>query len=306
MNASGFGVPRTPHTTGRGGEWVPANWYDEVNFGGFDAIVGVYSVQALEAMARLARWISRPASEIMAFERLAGKARVAYRAVYWDDASGWFGEWRDLDGKLRSTGYTWPNFVAMQEMANISAPAQRVRTLAAIDANYARIRREYNVSQEGQWCTPDNLKPLAPHDCHGKCGEWPGYEQGLCFLWTTGWEIYTRARQGDPDGAFELFRKLLGGKASNYSRFRTTRFWQQNAGWGQYESRQPGSGSDVLLDQIVTLWGFLRGCFGIEPTLTGLEVVHRPAKQLEGAAWSFVHLGKRRTARVVGGVVVLQ
>lgn len=134
----------------------------------------------------------------------------------------------------------------------------------------------------------------------------PGYEQGLCFLWTSGWEIYTRARQGDPDGAFELYRKLLGGKASNYSRFRTTRFWQQNAGWGVHESRQPGGGSDVLLDQIVTVWGFLRGCFGIEPTLTGLEVVHRPAKQLEGSTWSFVHLGKRRSAKVLNGKVVLE
>lgn len=183
MNASGFGVPRTPHTTGRPGEWVPANWYDEVNFGGFDAIVGVYSVQALEAMARLARWTSRPSSEIEQFERLVTKARVKYVSVYWDEASGWFGEWRDLDGKLRSTGYTWPNFVAMQELANISEPARRVRTLAAIDENYARIRRDYNVSKEGQWCTPDNLKQLAPHDCHGSCGKWcANPSMTLCYL----------------------------------------------------------------------------------------------------------------------------
>ena len=164
MNASGFGVPRTPHTTGRAGEWAPANWYDEVNFGGFDAIVGVYSVQALEAMARLARWISRPASEIAAFERLAGKARVAYRAVYWDDASGWFGEWRDLDGKLRSTGYSEssngrPSAIsphltptaAANSLAELCGDAGAVQYLGAgaAGAHAGRDRRELREDTEG-------------------------------------------------------------------------------------------------------------------------------------------------------------
>ena len=64
-------------------------------------------------------------------------------------------------------------------------------------------------------------------------------------------------------------------------------------------------GSDVLMDQIVIAWGFLRGTFGIEPTLSGLDIVHPPAKQLEGAVWSFVHLGTERTATVTNGKVVL-
>ena len=106
----------------------------------------------------------------------------------------------------------------MSELANISSHAQRERTLAAINAGYARIRTTYNLSVDQQWCTPDNLLPLGAHDCHGNCGSWPGCEyhtvprlhaeievqtashvliywfacyvradeKGLCFLWTTG------------------------------------------------------------------------------------------------------------------------
>ena len=159
---------------------------------------------------------------------------------------------------------------------------------------------------QGQWCTPDNLEPLAEADCHGRCGGWPSYEKGLCFLWLTGWEAYARARNGDPDGAYEIYAKLLGGKLAGYGRFKRTRFWQQGNGWGAHEIKGPSQGSDVLMDQIVTLWGFLRGGFGIEPTLTGLKVVHRPAKQLEGASWAFVHLGVQRTASVVNGTTIIR
>eukprot|EP00035_Acanthoeca_spectabilis_P012788 m.232337 g.232337 ORF g.232337 m.232337 type:complete len:811 (-) comp15713_c0_seq4:140-2572(-) len=307
MNMSVHGVPYTPHTTARAGEWVPANWYDEVNFGAFDSIVAVYAVQSIEAMAQLATWLDRPAPEAAAYSALAARARTAYNTVFWDDASGWYGEWRDVDGKLRSTGYLWPQFVAMSELANVSSVTQRTRTLDAIDSNFARIRKQFGVTEQGQWCTPDNLLPLAESDCHwsSDCSRWPEYEMGLCFLWLTGWEAYARARYGDPDRAYELYAKLLGGRQSGYSRFKTTRFWQQGNGWGPHESREQGQGSDVLMDQIVALWGFLRGAFGIEPTLAGLKVVHRPAAQLEGASWTFTHLGRQRTATVVNGTVRL-
>jgi hypothetical protein len=118
-------------------------------------------------------------------------------------------------------------------------------------------------------------------------------------------EIHARAREGDPDGAYSLYQRLLGGKRNGYRRFATTAFWQQNNAWGTFEDTQPHTGSDTLLDQIVMTWGFLRGTFGIEPALSGLEIAHPPATQLEGAVWSFVHLGKTRTATVTSGKVVL-
>ena len=36
---------------------------------------------------------------------------------------------------------------------------------------------------------------------------------------------------------------------------------------GTEQLKWVGGRTDVLLDQILVLWGFLRGCFGIEPTL---------------------------------------
>eukprot|EP01051_Picozoa_sp_SAG22_P007384 SAG22_NODE_518_length_9512_cov_5.735897_6_plen_278_part_00 len=276
-----------------------------MNFGGWDSIVCVYAVQAMEAMRRLSDWIRRDASETARYAALVTNARVAYNAKFWDAQKGWYREWVDVDGRPRSTGYLWPQFVAMTELANISSAAQQQKTFGAIDAAYARLRTTYNITTEQQWCTPDNLNKLDVQDCHGKCGPWPGYESGRCFLWTTGWEMHARARHEGADAAFELWQRMLGGAASNYNRFRTTAFWQQNNAWGTFEDRQPHGTSDVLTDQIVTVWGFLRGAFGIEPTLSGLQIVHPPAQKLEGAVWSFVHLGKTRTATVTDGKVVL-
>jgi hypothetical protein len=308
MNAGQTGIPYGKGTTGRKGEWVPANWYDEVNFGGWDSIVCVYAVQSMEALRRLSAWIGRDASETDHYQTLVNNARTAYNERFWDNEAGWYREWVDVDGLARSTGYLWPQYVAMSDLANVSSTAQRERTFSAIDSNYARLRKSYNVTQEQQWCTPDNLKPLNADDCHGGCSTWPGYESGRCFLWLTGWEIYARSRHNGGahvDAAFMLWERLLGGRESNYTRFKTTAFWQQNNAWGDFEDREPHDGSDVLLDQIVTVWGFLRGTFGLEATLTGVEVVHPPAKQLEGASWTFVHLGKARTATVTNGTVVL-
>eukprot|EP01050_Picozoa_sp_SAG11_P004809 SAG11_NODE_317_length_10836_cov_7.445469_5_plen_313_part_00 len=144
-----------------------ANWYDEVNFGGWDSIVCVYAVQAMEAMRRLSHWIGREASETAGYAALVANARVAYNARFWDEEKGWYREWVDVDDRPRSTGYVWPQFVAMTELANISSAAQQRRTFAAIDASYARLRSTYNITAEQQWCTPDNLNKLNPHDCHG-------------------------------------------------------------------------------------------------------------------------------------------
>ena len=178
--------------------------------------------------------------------------------------------------------------------------------MAALDAFLARLQSAYNLTGDDVWCLPDNQYALAPADCNANvCSQWPSYENGLCFLHVSGWAIYARARSGDADGAYALYQRMLGGQESNYSRIRTTRFWAQGNGWGKWETRGPTSGSDVLLDQIVVLWGFLRGCFGIEPTLQGIDIVHPPASQLEGAVWTFQHLGASRTATVKDGAVVL-
>ena len=173
------------------------SWYDEVNFGGWDSVVCVYAVQAMEAMRRMSVWVEREDSETEQYAKQVASARVAYNLRFWDEAKGWYREWVDVDDKPRSTGYLWPQFVAMTDLANISSAAQRDQTLAAIDANYARIRSQYNISHEQQWCTPDNLGPLDADDCHGKCQTWPGYETGRCFLWLTGWcDLTSRVRPG--------------------------------------------------------------------------------------------------------------
>lgn len=193
MGADRFGIPYSKGTTGRAGEWVPANWYDEINFGGWDSIVCAYATQSMGAMRRLSVWARRPSNETVSYATLVANARVAYNERFWDEEKGWYREWVDIDGKPRSTLYVGLPFIAMSELANVSSPAQRERTFAAIDASYARLRQQYNITEEQQLCTPDNFNPINPQDCHYGC-RWPSYESGRRFLWTTGWE--TSARPG--------------------------------------------------------------------------------------------------------------
>ena len=51
------------------------------------------------------------------------------------------------------------------------------------------------------------------------------------------------------------------------------------------------------------LVGGLLGSFGIEPTLHGINVRAPPARAMEGAAWSFEHLGQPLTVAVRNGTV---
>ena len=50
--------------------------------------------------------------------------------------------------------------------------------------------------------------------------------------------------------------------------------------------------SEPLNNALLILWGFLRGCFGIRPTLTGLRLDGAVAAKLEGATHTFCHLGR--------------
>ena len=50
------------------------------------------------------------------------------------------------------------------------------------------------------------------------------------------------------------------------------------------------------------IWGWLRGTFGVRPMLSGVAATNAPAAALEGATWTFAHLGANVCVEVRGGV----
>jgi hypothetical protein len=64
-------------------------------------------------------------------------------------------------------------------------------------------------------------------------------------------------------------------------------------------------GGDPLNNALMAIWGWLRGGFGVKPTLTrGVVTTNDAAPQLEGATWTFAYLGKDFCVKIQGGVTV--
>lgn len=64
-------------------------------------------------------------------------------------------------------------------------------------------------------------------------------------------------------------------------------------------------GDDVIADALHLLYGFLRGAFNVRPGLIAVDIMGPPARALEGASWTFAHLGKDVTVTVRKGTQVI-
>ena len=85
-----------------------------------------------------------------------------------------------------------------------------------------------------------------------------------------------------------------------------TAFFGQNRDWLADGGRGQMMGGDILTDQLLLLWGGLRGVFGVEPTLRqGIVTTNAPAAGLEGAWHAFLYLGQETNVTISNGVVKL-
>lgn len=218
----------------------------------------------------------------------------------------------DIEGRKRWYFYVWQNFLAVDPHFGIASKEQAYRIMVAYDSNIARIGRETNRSAEQMWCTPSNLRSVAPEDAmvsiRGDQADFGSYENGACFFAMSGLELAARGFAGDPSGALRRFRELM-------AVFDKTRFWGQHAEWVGHPTKSLRAaarttdsdlildGADVLTDSLILLWGFIRGAFGIHVSLLdGVVPLPRgPAPELEGANYTFVVHGKPVLLRVRGG-----
>lgn len=283
-----------PLCDGRGGVSGAGNWLDDIRFGWQDAIVGAYAVEAVKRLGELKEWAGDAAGGA-ALRTLHAAAVGAYNGAYWNNATGLYRDWVDVEGRDRNYAYLWQQYLAIE--FGIADADRAQAALAAIDRAYDAAAAAQNVSRAALWCAPTNLLPVHSQDITVDFdGEyvWPHYENGECFHWQLGIEILSLGR-ADADAAYARF-------AGVRPEFERSRMWGQRYSWVQGAPL----GSDVITDGLFVVYGGLFGAFGVRPSLRGVEVVARPAAALEGASFRFGLMGTDVTLAVVNGTVVVK
>eukprot|EP00658_Telonema_sp_P-2_P071597 TRINITY_DN60839_c0_g1_i2.p1 TRINITY_DN60839_c0_g1~~TRINITY_DN60839_c0_g1_i2.p1 ORF type:complete len:556 (+),score=91.26 TRINITY_DN60839_c0_g1_i2:844-2511(+) len=280
------------------------NWFDVINFGGKDAVVNALAIGALNGMAEMADLIGEE-DAARTYRAQHAQSVAAFNKVFWNETEGLYGDWKDVDGRVRWYFYTWHNFMAVDPSYGIANQVQTKRIVESYDSNMARIREESNHTAEETWCTPTNLRGVAAEDAfvsvRGDQGQFGYYENGACFMPFVGLELMARGMAGNSSAALRRLKEVL-------DVYNATRFWGQHAEW----QGQPGQplrfdGDDVLTNTLILLWGAIRSVFGVHVSLkNGVTLLPSgPAAELEGAEYRFVVKGQPTTLRIVGGKTVV-
>jgi Glycosyl-hydrolase family 116, catalytic region len=278
-----------------------SGWFDIVNFGHKDALINVWCVAALEALAELAAFVG---DDAMASRYRAAHAlsREAYNRVFWDNDRALYMDWIDVREKMPGSGrryfYTDHNMLAI--IFGIAGRPRALRILAHLDRRYDELCRQFKLKRHAIWATPANMYPVTKLGDLVDFGElqnqkvYPNYENGCSFFHSTGFEIAARGAAGQVDAAYDTFERVM---RHGYAR---NRLWAAGLKWdtGQLIS-------EPLNNALLILWGFTRGCLGLRPSLTGLGVEGTCAQRMEGSSHTFCHLGRDVTVRVKGGRPVI-
>lgn len=278
-----------------------SNWYDVINFGHLDAYIAVHGVWAMECLSEIyaALGDADAAAHAAAIHAQAAKD---FNSIFWNASRRAYTDWIDVHGNARSYFYVDIAFVAI--IAGVADAAQATALLDHYDERLAEIYSAYNVTPGSIWSAPCNLYPVTDaceiaNSGSGTCPrggvEFPSYENGGAFFHSPGLQFAAMGVAGRADDAFEGFSQLMN------SGFGEIRGWAQQLYWGH--NGAPGSlvGGDPLNTAALSVWGFLRGTFGVAASLAhGLVVVNAPAAASEGAVWNTSVLGESVCVTVRG------
>jgi len=207
-------------------------------------------------------------------------------------------DWIDVREKMPESGrryfYTDHNLLAI--VFGLADATKAARILQNLDEHYAKLCRDFQLPREAIYATPCNMIPVTQLGDLLEFGAptnqkvFPNYENGGSWFHTTGLEIAARAVAGQAEKAYDTFERIM---RHGYAR---NRLWGALLKWDTGDLH-----GEPLTDALLILWGFLRGCFGVWPTLEKLNVVGSPSHRMEGAEHTFCHLGKDVTVKVVDG-----
>jgi hypothetical protein len=302
--------------------------YDVVNFGHWDAFLAVHGVWAMQCLADMYGALGLVADAATA-QAVHDAAAADFNRVFWNETSSAYADWVDSAGNARHYFYTDIAFLAI--VAGVATPPQSTALLAHYDTRLAEIYEQYSVPPGNIWSAPCSLYPItdAGDFCNGPEKGFPSYENGGSFFHTEGFHIAALGAAGRADDAYTAFlgvmnrwagergargfrgcifvvgaatahRMIPASSSPARSGFGATRGWAQQLYWGPSDSLV---GGDPLNSALVIVWGFVRGCFGVETALAGGGVwsVGAPAAALEGARLNISVLGTTECIGVTGG-----
>jgi hypothetical protein len=264
-----------------------SNWYDVIEFGHFDAYNNMYMILALDAMSEMAGYLGIQDK----YKEHATAARKAYQ-LFWNDDLGCYSDWIDVKNETHAHMYNDHNLLAI--IHTVANENQTSRILENLDKRYKELQQEYeyfyfnnknrfNTTLDQIHATPANMISVTPGDVVNDTQPFgfPSYENGGSFFHSTGLEIAARSIAGQQNKAYEVFERVM---TKGYTKHK---FWGALLNWKTGELS-----SEPLNNSLLILWGMLRGCFGVFPTLDGVHVVGKPAKQLNGARYEFSYMGR--------------
>lgn len=272
-----------------------SNWYDIVEFGNFDAYVNIYAIGALQALVELKTFTGNT-SGAQIFEAYHARAIKQHNAFFWNEKLGFYRDWIDVDGFKRNYFFTDHNLLAI--IFGVADQTQSKKIIENIIEYSQNLCDAYGIPRSQMWGLPCNLNPIVNmfDIVDDRQDYYVGYENGGAFFHTIGLQVLAYSMAGYQSLAYDTFNSFL---VNGFS---------YNHGWAQqlYWDTNSLVGSDPLNNCLLSLWGFLRGGFGVTPTLTkGLKNTNIPFPEFEGAVYRFAYLGKDVCLRVQGGRTVL-
>ena len=285
------------------------NWYDIIDFGGADALVSLYSILAMKAMAEMKSMLGKN-TDAQEYMRIYDNAVLAFTTSFWDETKGYFADWIDVDGKKRFYMYADIQHLAIAHQ--IASKSQAERIMANIKERYNDICLAFEITKDDIWATPSCFNPIPKeYENDTVLGHWgtpsaagvkewgsmPSYEIGGSFFHSVGFEYLALGEIDQADAALSLFQNFMKNVEKN-------RGWAQQLYWGSSTGKRKEElvGFDPLNNSLIALWGFLQTVFGVRISLLkGVEFVGKASREMEGGTWTFSHLGERVCVVVKGG-----
>jgi hypothetical protein len=221
----GRGVWTIPDDSNDGvsGHSRPSTYMDQLRSGYQDAWVNAAAHTALVSMSRLER-MAGSHDKARRYARLAATFPARYDEAFWNDETGRYAGWRDVNGDLHDAGYLHVNLEALGR--GLGSPGKAHRIFELIDAPAEPVRFGPHTGSTDVY---HNVVAARTATQEPPKEDWDGWsdpaagpkpygdnvQQGGAVMWLNYYDVMARLRYQDADRAFERFRAMLDRVASD-------------------------------------------------------------------------------------------
>lgn len=292
-------IPGTPGSPSSG-------YNDNLSVGHKDGYLNALAHESFRQFAGLARWLGRE-DVARRYERLAAGIAEAYNRQLWDEQTGHYLGWIDVEGRAHDYWLTYVNFPAIA--TGIPSP-ERTRRILAEFVKHPNCHRIFAAGI--------NLDPVGDeYVAQGADRQFGLWLNGGVLLGPAAYELFARAVGLGGEGAWVMLRDLLAQ-------------WQQDRLCGTprfmdwcrrnpppYEPRMiytgknaftwidgqgaTGAGTEPYLsDGGYLLWALYTGVLGIRPDFQGIRFVPHIPQAMGDTEVGLRLMGRRLTVRTRG------